>query len=64
MKEKYKLTISDWSNGIWGNRVLFYKTLIEAKEKAKKENGRLKLYDENGRLIHSQHNQHNSDSYA
>lgn len=69
-KEKYRLTINDWSDGIWGNRTLFFKALHEAKERAKKENGKLKLYDENGHLIHSEerpkhtHHHHHHDHYA
>lgn len=53
---KLKLTISDWQNGIWGNRVLFFKNLQEAKEEAKRQKGRIKVYNEKNQVLFSEKN--------
>jgi hypothetical protein len=52
--KKLKLTISDWNNGIWGNRSYFFKTLQEAKKELKKLKGRAKIYNEKNQVIHSE----------
>lgn len=61
--KKFKLTIQDWMNGIWGNRDLFFDTLEDAKNKGKKEKGKIKIYDSKGHLIHSEH-KHKHEFYA
>ena len=60
---KFRLTISDWQDGIWGNRNLFFENLIDAKNKSKDLKGKNKIYNNNGHLIHSLHNEI-GDSYA
>jgi hypothetical protein len=51
---RLKLTISDWQNGIWGNRVLFFKNLQEAKEELRRQKGRVKIYNEKNQVIFSE----------
>lgn len=53
---RLKLTVSDWQNGIWGNRVLFFKNLQEAKEAARKQKGRVKVYNEKNQVLFSEKN--------
>ena len=60
---KIKLTISDWFNGIWGNRVLFFKNLQEAKKESKKHGGRVKIYNDKNQVIVSEEN-NDKESYA
>jgi hypothetical protein len=55
--KKIKLSVSDWFNGVWGNRVLFFKTLIDAKNESKKQKGKIKIYNEKNQLINSQNNE-------
>jgi proline dehydrogenase len=62
-KEKHKLTIQDWNNGIWGNRDLFFENLEDAKKHAKKEKGKIKIYNGKGHLMHSEH-KHDHNTYA
>ena len=62
-KDKIKLTIQNWNNGVWGNRDLFFDTLEKAKKQAEKENGKIKIYNGNGHLIHSEH-KHDHGTYA
>jgi len=51
---KFKLTVSDWKNGIWGNRNIFFKTLEDAKKELKKLKGRLKIYDDKKQVVVSE----------
>lgn len=59
--KKLKLTVSDWNNGIWGNRNYFFQTLQEAKYASKKVKGKVKIYNEKNQIIHSEYNE-NIDS--
>jgi hypothetical protein len=58
---KLKLTVSDWNNGIWGNRNYFFKTVQDAKNASKKMKGKVKIYNDKNQIIHSEVNQ-NTDS--
>ncbi len=55
--KKLKLTVSDWNNGIWGNRNYFFQTLQEAKNVSKKMKGKIKIYNEKNQVIHSENNE-------
>jgi hypothetical protein len=54
-KDKLKLIIQNWNNGVWGNRDMFFDTLEEAKKQAEKEEGKIKIYNNKGHLIYSEH---------
>jgi len=63
MNIKYRLTISDWKNGIWGNRNLYFANLEEAKRIAKKEAGKKKIYNMKNQVLYSEHNE-NINNYS
>lgn len=63
-KDKHTLKIQDWNNGIWGNRDLFFDNLEDAKKQAKKEKGKIKIYDGKGHLKHIEHQHGHNDQYA
>jgi hypothetical protein len=62
MKIKFKLSIFDWFNGIWGNRNYYFETLEEAKRKMRREKGRGKVYNTKNQVVHSENNMNNEYS--
>lgn len=59
---KYKLTIFNWQNGIWGNRNYYFNNIEEAKNKLKREKGKSKIYNSKNQVVYSEHNLNNDYS--
>lgn len=51
---RLKLTISDWQDGVWGNRNYYFESLEEAKKKLRREKGRAKVYNNKNQLVYSE----------
>lgn len=63
MENKFKLTMQDWENGIWGNRELYFKNMEEAKRFARKHRGQYKIYNDEGHVVHSERTKY-GETYA
>lgn len=53
---KFKLTIFNWQNGIWGNRNYYFDSLDEAKNKIKNEKGKGKIYNAKKQVVFAETN--------
>lgn len=58
-----KVKISNWHGGKYESKVEIFESLEKAKEKIKKEEGKIKIYDKDDHLIHS-NEQHKHDLYC
>lgn len=63
-KEKFKVRITKWINGILTTSNKKFEEFKEAKEFVEKEKGKIKIYTPDGECIHHNHNDDNDEHYS
>ena len=65
MKGHYKLDVTKWINGRLRKVTLKFKTYSETLAESHKHQGKIKIYNHHGELVHQEgYQHHHHDSYA